>query len=60
MSYGSTSPNVHTVPTKFKPRTQQFSSHLASCGMYRNHSFNTSLETSYISGTNNPEDYKGN
>jgi len=47
-AYGSSAPSVHTVPTRFKPRNQAFSSKLAPCGMYRNHSFNTGSEKSYV------------
>ncbi|XP_022194359.1 UPF0691 protein C9orf116 [Nilaparvata lugens] len=33
-------PSLHTVPLRFYPRSQRFSSHLAKCGMYRNYSLN--------------------
>ncbi|THD19902.1 hypothetical protein D915_008906 [Fasciola hepatica] len=40
--YGKYSPNVHTMPCYFYPINGQFTQHLGRCGMYRNHSLNTS------------------
>merc|ERR1719427_103686 len=53
MVYGENAPSVHTVPTRYKPRSQAFSSHLAQSGMYRNRSLNTHIEKSFVSGVAN-------
>ena len=53
MTYGSKPPNVHTIQTTFQPRSQKFSTHLAACGMYRNHSLNTDMEKSIANGADN-------
>ncbi|XP_070508996.1 piercer of microtubule wall 2 protein [Chironomus tepperi] len=42
--YGYYTPAPHTVPSRYFPLNQQFSSHLAATGMYRNYSLNTSYE----------------
>eukprot|EP00794_Sanderia_malayensis_P005976 gene5976-6672_t len=47
--YGSRAPNVHTMPNKFCAKSQTFSDHLGMCGMYRNHSLNTSVDKSRAS-----------
>jgi len=47
--YGSRAPNVHTMPNKFCAKSQTFSDHLGKCGMYRNHSLNTSVDKSRAS-----------
>ncbi|KAL5014671.1 hypothetical protein ScPMuIL_008941 [Solemya velum] len=46
--YGSKAPSVHTMPTCFHGRSQKFSLHLGTCGMYKNHSLNTALDQSRI------------
>ena len=52
-TYGSKAPSVHNVPTTFQPRSQKFSTHLGTCGMYRNHSLNTHMEKSIATGPDN-------
>ncbi|WAR25758.1 CI116-like protein [Mya arenaria] len=47
-TYGAKTPSVHTMPTSFHCRSQKFSEHLGTCGMYRNHSLNTNLDTSNV------------
>ncbi|CAD5115373.1 DgyrCDS4352 [Dimorphilus gyrociliatus] len=47
-SYGSNPPNVHTMPTTFRAKSQKFSKHLGQCGMYKNHSLNTSMDKSNV------------
>ncbi|XP_060526587.1 piercer of microtubule wall 1 protein [Cylas formicarius] len=44
--YGRYPPTIHTVPTSFFPKTQEFSATLAKAGMYRNYSLNTGLDAS--------------
>lgn len=53
-SYGARPPCVHTMPVKYKPRSQVFSSHLSVSGMYRNNSLNTHTERSFVTGTPDP------
>jgi len=53
MVYGSRAPSIHTVQTKFKPRSQKFSTHLGLCGMYKNNSLNTFIEKSCVTGPDN-------
>lgn len=48
MTYGQKAPSVHTMPTSFHCRSQKFSEHLGTCGMYRNHSLNTALDNSKV------------
>jgi len=48
MTYGSRSPTVHTMPTTFRARSQQFSVHLLTCGMYRNKGLNTAETKSIV------------
>ncbi|XP_007662800.2 UPF0691 protein C9orf116 homolog [Ornithorhynchus anatinus] len=52
-SYGSRAPTVHEMPTTFNTIPHHFSSQLATCGMYRNNSFNTVLEKSSVTGPDN-------
>ncbi|KAF5397867.1 hypothetical protein PHET_09178 [Paragonimus heterotremus] len=40
--YGRFNPNIHTMPAYYYPIKGGFTQHLGICGMYRNHSFNTS------------------
>ncbi|XP_076448465.1 piercer of microtubule wall 1 protein-like [Babylonia areolata] len=47
-TYGGKSPSVHTMPTQFYARSQKFSGHLGSCGMYRNYSLNTEMDKSKV------------
>ncbi|KAK3103005.1 hypothetical protein FSP39_015700 [Pinctada imbricata] len=46
--YGAKKPSVHTMPTMFHAKSQKFSKHLGTCGMYRNHSLNTHLDQSRV------------
>jgi len=48
MTYGSKSPTVHTMPTTFRARSQKFSVHLGTCGMYRNKGLNTAFDQSKV------------
>ncbi|XP_071960401.1 piercer of microtubule wall 1 protein-like [Antedon mediterranea] len=48
MEIGSRSPTVHHMPNSFHARSQQFSVHLGTCGMYRNHGLNTSTDKSKV------------
>ncbi|XP_055958093.1 piercer of microtubule wall 2 protein-like isoform X2 [Patella vulgata] len=47
-TYGSRAPSVHTMPTTFHAKSQQFSETLGKCGMYRNHSLNTGMDQSNV------------
>ncbi|ESO93983.1 hypothetical protein LOTGIDRAFT_209481 [Lottia gigantea] len=47
-AYGSRAPSVHTLPTTFHGKSQQFSEKLGKCGMYRNHSLNTAKDQSPV------------
>ncbi|XP_064607142.1 piercer of microtubule wall 1 protein-like isoform X2 [Liolophura sinensis] len=47
-SYGNRPPTVHTMPTSFHAKSQKFSKHLGTCGMYRNHSLNTGMDQSRV------------
>ncbi|CAH1784189.1 unnamed protein product [Owenia fusiformis] len=47
-TYGAMKPSVHTMPTSFHCKSQQFSQHLGTCGMYRNHSLNTAKDQSNV------------
>ncbi|KAL8587152.1 hypothetical protein ACOMHN_026120 [Nucella lapillus] len=46
--YGGKPPSVHTMQTQFFAKSQKFSQHLGSCGMYRNYSLNTETEKSKV------------
>ncbi|XP_072026391.1 piercer of microtubule wall 1 protein-like [Amphiura filiformis] len=48
MVYGAKAPTVHTMPTSFHCKSQKFSEHLGTCGMYRNQGLNTSLDQSKV------------
>ncbi|XP_038067888.1 UPF0691 protein C9orf116 homolog [Patiria miniata] len=48
MTYGNRDPTVHTMPTTFRARSQKFSVHLGTCGMYRNQGLNTALDQSKV------------
>jgi len=48
MAYGNKTPTVHTMPTTFRARSQKFSVHLGTCGMYRNQGLNTALDQSKV------------
>ncbi|XP_027043068.1 piercer of microtubule wall 1 protein isoform X2 [Pocillopora verrucosa] len=48
MEYGSHRPTVHTMPTSFHAKSQKFSEHLGTCGMYRDQSLNTSMDKSIV------------
>ncbi|XP_037923960.1 UPF0691 protein C9orf116 homolog [Hermetia illucens] len=45
--YGWFAPNPHTVPLRFFPRSQDFSTNLARSGMYRNYSLNTAMDKTF-------------
>ncbi|XP_076996003.1 piercer of microtubule wall 1 protein [Tamandua tetradactyla] len=53
-AYGGRAPTVHEMPKVFYPTSNKFSQRLAAGGMYRNTSFNTSMEKSIVSG---PDSY---
>ncbi|KAK2165307.1 hypothetical protein LSH36_52g06054 [Paralvinella palmiformis] len=46
--YGAREPSVHTMPTVFHAKSQQFSGDLGKCGMYRNHSLNCASDKSFV------------
>jgi len=46
--YGRRKPTVHTMPTCFHAKSQQFSEDLGKCGMYRNHSLNCDMDKSIV------------
>ncbi|XP_078384632.1 piercer of microtubule wall 1 protein-like isoform X4 [Oculina patagonica] len=48
MEYGSHRPTVHTMPTSFHAKSQTFTEHLGTCGMYRNQSLNTAMDKSIV------------
>ncbi|XP_033643195.1 UPF0691 protein C9orf116 homolog [Asterias rubens] len=48
MTYGNKKPTVHTMPTTFRARSQKFSVHLGTCGMYRNEGLNTALDENKV------------
>lgn len=45
-AYGWHTPNAHTVPQQYHPRTNEFSELLGRCGMYRNYSLNMARDSS--------------
>eukprot|EP00745_Piridium_sociabile_P015336 TRINITY_DN2271_c0_g1_i1.p2 TRINITY_DN2271_c0_g1~~TRINITY_DN2271_c0_g1_i1.p2 ORF type:complete len:105 (+),score=23.37 TRINITY_DN2271_c0_g1_i1:82-396(+) len=47
-TYGGKTPSVHTMPTQFYAKSQKFTEHLGSCGMFRNHSLNTEKDKSKV------------
>ncbi|KAG8447528.1 hypothetical protein GDO86_014867 [Hymenochirus boettgeri] len=52
-TYGNRPPTVHEMPKNFNAMSTKFSEKALKCGMYRNHGFNTFLEKSYVTGTDN-------
>ncbi|CRK91787.1 CLUMA_CG005418, isoform A [Clunio marinus] len=42
--YGYFTPTPYSIPTRYYPLNQQFTSHLAQTGMYRNYSLNTNFD----------------
>ena len=42
-------PTVHVMPQTFHAKSQKFSEHLGTCGMYRNYSMNTSVDKNPVS-----------
>jgi len=47
-NYGELMPSSDTAPSTFHGKSQRFSQHLGVCGMYRNHSLNTSMDKSKV------------
>ncbi|XP_032829070.2 piercer of microtubule wall 1 protein [Petromyzon marinus] len=47
-AYGRRAPTVHEMPTVFRGRSQDFSTHLGQCGMYRNRGLNTAVDRSSV------------
>ncbi|XP_034722146.1 UPF0691 protein C9orf116 homolog [Etheostoma cragini] len=47
-TYGSKGPTVHEIQTQFKGSSRQFSEAMLQSGMYRDHGFNTSVESSRV------------
>ncbi|XP_037653186.1 UPF0691 protein C9orf116 homolog [Choloepus didactylus] len=52
-AYGDRAPTVHEMPKVFYPTSSKFSQQLAAGGMYRNSTFNTSMDKSAVSGPDN-------
>nr|XP_033818166.1 UPF0691 protein C9orf116 homolog isoform X2 [Geotrypetes seraphini] len=52
-TYGNRLPTVHEMPTCFNSLSSKFSTQLRTTGMYRNHGFNTIMERSDVTGTDN-------
>ncbi|XP_066541143.1 piercer of microtubule wall 2 protein isoform X2 [Hoplias malabaricus] len=46
--YGLHPPSFESSPCSYIPMSQAFSQHLGMCGMYRNHSLNTSVDRSRV------------
>ncbi|XP_076851417.1 piercer of microtubule wall 2 protein-like [Brachyhypopomus gauderio] len=46
--YGSRAPTPACSPCTYRPLSRAFSEHLGACGMYRDNSFNTSLDRSRV------------
>lgn len=46
--YGAQMPTFESSPCSYYPISQTFSQHLGMCGMYRDNSFNTSLDHSLL------------
>jgi hypothetical protein len=46
--YGSRPPTVHTMQTSYHTMSQEFTSDLGKCGMYRNRSLNCSMDKSVV------------
>jgi len=47
-NYGKRAPTVHTMPTSFNGKSQQFSEKLGKCGNYRNHSLNCAMDKTNV------------
>ncbi|XP_065181425.1 piercer of microtubule wall 1 protein-like [Sycon ciliatum] len=50
-TYGARPPCAHTMPTKFRGKSQKFSEHLGRAGMYRNDSLHTTVDKKYCDKT---------
>ncbi|KAG8575765.1 hypothetical protein GDO81_009666 [Engystomops pustulosus] len=52
--YGAMRPSYEMAPCYHYPVSQQFSQHLGTCGMYRNHSLNTAVDKNRVYDCLNP------
>ncbi|KAK7152307.1 hypothetical protein R3I94_008590 [Phoxinus phoxinus] len=57
--YGARSATLESSPCSYHPISQTFSQHLGLCGMYQDHSFNTSLDHSHVYIPNYKTQFKG-
>ncbi|TRY90139.1 hypothetical protein DNTS_033332 [Danionella cerebrum] len=46
--YGARFPNFESSPCSYHPISQTFSQQLGLCGMFQDHSFNTSMDHSHL------------
>uniref|UniRef100_A0A8D0CY70 Piercer of microtubule wall 1 n=1 Tax=Sander lucioperca TaxID=283035 RepID=A0A8D0CY70_SANLU len=59
-AYGSKGPTVHEIQTQFKGKSRQFSEAMLQSGMYRDHGFNTSVESSRVTISTATQHNRGN
>ncbi|XP_004640478.1 UPF0691 protein C9orf116 homolog isoform X2 [Octodon degus] len=52
-AYGSRAPTVHEMPKVFYSSSSQFSRQLSASGMFRDNTFNVSMEKSVVTGPDN-------